>query len=296
MRSDDIVWSAWKHAVNITQFVRPEPGFGLKMSDRKLIDRISDVATAGGKLTETDKIPETKTTVTQGSVIVYEFGNSVPYTSKLEALSEFSVDNIWTVALRNDMAKALNTACAEAFTGCQIKATPTGTTGSPTTTFDTDGTCSNAATRNLSMTDVKNVVDYMSETLYTPFYDGENYICIGPRSSLRCIFDDSDFVEAAKYGDPERLFAGEVGRIYKTRFIEDNQGFATTIGSYKGQCVFFGADAVAECVAINEEIRAKIPGDYGRDKGVAWYFLGGWAEVWNTATAGQAKIVHVTSA
>lgn len=41
-------------------------------------------------------------------------------------------------------------------------------------------------------------------------------------------------------------------------------------GGLSNWAFFFGGDTVAEAVAIPEEIRGKIPGDYGRDKGVAW--------------------------
>jgi hypothetical protein len=42
---------------------------------------------------------------------------------------------------------------------------------------------------------------------------------------------------------------------------------------------FFGDDTVAEAIAVMEEMRGKIPGDYGRSKGVAWYYLGGFGLV-----------------
>ena len=35
-------------------------------------------------------------------------------------------------------------------------------------------------------------------------------------------------------------------------------------------------DTVAEAIAVPEEMRGKIPTDYGRSKGVAWYYLGGF--------------------
>ena len=62
--------------------------------------------------------------------------------------------------------------------------------------------------------------------------------------------------------------------------------------SYKGEAIFFGADPMIEGVAVAEEMRSKIPTDYGRDKGLAWYFLGNWSLTYDTATAGEAKIVH----
>ena len=42
---------------------------------------------------------------------------------------------------------------------------------------------------------------------------------------------------------------------------------------------FLGEDTVAEAVAIPEEIRGKIPTDFGRSRGIAWYYLGGFGIV-----------------
>ena len=55
---------------------------------------------------------------------------------------------------------------------------------------------------------------------------------------------------------------------------------------------FFGNDTVAEAIAVPEEMRGKIPTDYGRSKGVAWYYLGGFGIVHNSTTApGNARVV-----
>ena len=43
------------------------------------------------------------------------------------------------------------------------------------------------------------------------------------------------------------------------------------------EAFFFGADTVMEAIVIPPEIRGKIPGDFGRDKGVAWYSIEGFA-------------------
>ena len=49
-----------------------------------------------------------------------------------------------------------------------------------------------------------------------------------------------------------------------------------------------------EAIAIPEEIRGKIPSDYGRSKGVAWYYLGGFGLVHTVAA--QARIMEWASA
>ena len=42
---------------------------------------------------------------------------------------------------------------------------------------------------------------------------------------------------------------------------------------------FFGQDTVAEGMAVAEEMRGKIPSDFGRDRGIAWYYIGGFGIV-----------------
>jgi len=279
------------------QFIRPEPGYGAHKSDKVLFDRISNVAVGGGTISELSKMPEDSVSITQGTVTVNEYGNSIPFTGKLDQLSEFNVDNILQKALMNDMAKVLDRAVGQVFQACQVKATPTGTTAAPTTTFDEDGTISTAATRDLQSFDVKEVVDRMKSVYFTPKYDGENYICITSVGGARALKDDPDWEDAAKYGEPERLFAGEIGRYYGVRFVEEANVLSNTMGTsgFKGEQIYFGEDPAVEGVAVPEELRVKIPQDYGRDQGIAWYSLLGWALTFSTANAGEAKVVQMTS-
>jgi hypothetical protein len=48
--------------------------------------------------------------------------------------------------------------------------------------------------------------------------------------------------------------------------------------------MFFGDDPVTEAPVIPEEVRAKLPEDYGRDKGAAWYYLGGFGNSYPDAS------------
>jgi hypothetical protein len=57
---------------------------------------------------------------------------------------------------------------------------------------------------------------------------------------------------------------------------------------------FFGDDTVAEGIVVPEEMRGKIPSDYGRSRGIAWYYLGGFGIVHTTAA--QGRIVKWDSA
>lgn len=288
--------------MKFAQFTRPEPGFGKNKGEKIQFNRISKVQDNGGAISELAAMPETKFVITQGEVVVTEYGNSIPYTGKLDALSEFSVDNITTKALKDDQALTLDTAIGTEFKTCKVKYTPTGTADNPTGTIVTTGTVAATATRHCETFDVKTIVDYMKDTLFVPKFSGMikdgYYCCIASTGFLRTIKDDDDFIEAVKYGRPEDLYYGEVGMYEGVRFIEQVNGLTSTIGAaatYKGEALFFGDDAIVEGIALAPEIRAKIPEDYGRSKGVAWYAILGYSLTYDTATAGEARIVHVTS-
>jgi len=69
----------------------------------------SDVSTQGGRLNENERMPETGFTISQKSGVVYEFGNSVPYSNKLDNFSAHPVKQIIHKALKNDATKAFET-------------------------------------------------------------------------------------------------------------------------------------------------------------------------------------------
>ena len=287
------------------QFTRMEKAIGKGKGDTVDFNKVSNIQTAGGSISEASRIPESNILIRRGQLVMQEYGNSIPYTGKLDDLSEFSVDNLITMALRNDMAKTLDSAVASKFKESDISYTPTSSSAG---TFDVDGTVNTTATANLSVFHVKEIVDAMKTGIYSsvgtgnpvPPWDGENYICIASVKALRGIKDDPDFEEVMKYADPERLLTGEVGRFYGVRFIETNHTSSLSNGvgtsSVLGEAIFFGSDPVIEAVAVAEEIRAKIPEDYGRSKGVAWYGLMGFENVWDFSTDSEDHIVVVRSA
>lgn len=278
------------------QFVRVEPGFGKHKGEKLLFDRMISNYSYRGPISELDRMPEGEVQFGQGEIIADEYGLAMPWTGKLENLSEFSVNDQVQKALRDDMVRQLDTACGNVFTSATIKYVPTGTSGSPTGTFET--TLSTTATRDVSVFDVKEIIDALSGTYWAEKYDGQNYICIANRKFLRKIMDDADWQDAKKYGDPEALFSGETGRLYGCRFVEENNVLSSTLGStsYAAEAVFFGADPVVEGVVVPEEFRQKVSVDYGRDHGLAWYFLGGWSLTWEDSSPGRVKVIHLTSA
>lgn len=289
------------------QFTRVEPGFGKNSSDTLNFDKMSNVQTQGGPITEFQDIPETKMLVRKGSLILTEWGNSIPYTGKLEALAEFDPENITHKGLMNDMAKVMDKGVADTLATGSIFYTPTAVDAQD---WETDGAVDTVGSANFNYFHLKEIIDAMrtgfsgiiSPALnpVPPFPDG-NYVAILSVKAFRGLFDDPDFVNAAKYSYPREYFYGEIDEVvYNCRIIVSNNvnalpnlaGTSTKTGSG----FFFGDDTIIEGVAIKEELRAKLPVKYGRDKGIAWYGLLNFQRVWDATVDGEEHGVYLTSA
>lgn len=280
------------------QFVKPEAGYGKKKGDNITITRVSNLSVpTSGKLTENEKIPEDTLSITTVSITVSEWGRSVPFTSFADDLSKFNLENIIQRALRDQMKLVMDNAAADAFQTAQVKAIPD---GAASIVFDTDGTASTTATVNMNFYHVEQIRDYLFSTLNVPPFEGDDYIGLVSTKAKRGVMSDDAFETWHKYTDPQAKYNSEIGRLENIRFIEVNNTGALSgslgSGGVLGEAVIFGADAVAMAVVSDPELRAAIPQDFGRSKAVAWYGVLEFGIIWDTANAGEARIVHVTSA
>lgn len=273
------------------QFTTPEPAAGKKSGDKVFYNKVSNIATQGGTLTETSTIPKSSYTITQGTLTMLEYGMSIDYTEKLETLGDISTREQVIEVLSNDMAKVLDSAAAVQFQTSDYKAVCE-TTAS--TVFSSNGVAGTGAAASMSDKNVRDIIDEMKANNF-PFFDAQgNYICIGSTNAIRGLYDF--FESKALQTTMAPLAQGEVGNYYKCRFIEETNRLSNTLNSSTyGEAVFFGADAVRQGIAVMEEIRQKIAEDYGRDRGTAWYALLGFQKVWDFSTDGESRIIHVTS-
>jgi len=270
----------------------------------------SDVATRGAALVETTVMPETNFTITQGTMTITEYGNSVPYTGKLDDLSEHPVKEIINKVLKTDAKKAFDIAAWTQFNATKLRAVPTGGTSTNAVTLTTDGTAT--LTNNVAMgkEHVKDIVDKMKERNIPP-YMGDDYISISHPSTFRPFKNELETLHQYTDSGFQMILNGEMGRYENTRFVEQTsipKGGAANSGSFapltdtadawdnaKSSWAFwFGADTVAEGIACPEEMRGKIPSDFGRSRGIAWYYLGGFGLVHTVAA--QSRIVKWDSA
>lgn len=279
------------------QFVKPEPGYGKKSGDTITISRISNlVVPSSGQLQENMKIPEDVLTITTVAITVTEWGRSIPYTGFAEDLSMFDIENVCQRALKDQMKLIMDNAAAASFKTAQIVATATGVAS---ISFATNGVAPAQAQANLQMYHVEQIRDYMFSTLHVPPYEGDDYVALVSTKAKRGLVNDPAWETWHKYTDPESKWNGEIGRIENIRFVEVNNTSALSgsigLNGVCGQAIFFGADAVAMAVVLDPELRAAIPGDYGRQRGVAWYGILNFGMVWTTANPGEARTVFLSS-
>lgn len=282
----------------LMQFVKPEPGYGKKKGDTINITRVSNVTVpSNSTLTENVRIPEDSISLSTQAITVGENGRAIPYTSLSLDLAHFDLESAIQAKLRDQLKLSLDIDASDAFSAGQVKAIPTALA---TTTFDTDGTASSPATVNLNMYHVESIRDYLFSTLNVDPFMGDDYMAVIATKAKRGLIRDPQWEQWKKYTDPSAKFNGEIGRIENIRFIESNHTSSLSgslgTGSVLGEGFFFGRDPVVMAVAQDPELRAKESEDYGRSKGVAWYGVYGFGQVWSdSSTAGEARVVHLTS-
>lgn len=270
------------------QFCDAREAFGLGKGDTFNWNVYSDVASQGGTLEETLQMPETNFTITQASLTINEYGNSVPFTKKLDDLSEHPVTEIIHKVLKNDARKALDTGAYNQFSATQLTAVGTDAT---TVEFTVDGVPDSNNNSAMLRAHIREISDELVER-DIPTFDGVNYFCIGRPRTFRSFKTELEGVHQYVSEGWHVVMNGEKGRYEGIRFVEQTNIAAVSNFSTNGasdEAFFLGADTVVEAIAIPEEIRGKIPTDFGRSRGIAWYALLGYGIVHTVAA--QSRII-----
>jgi len=274
-----------------------DDAIGLHKGDTYRWNVYSSIGNNGGPLGETQRMPESSFTIAQRSLTIEEFGMSVPFTQKVEYLGEHDVKDVIEKTLKDAARKTLDRMAAYQFFQTPLRVAPTSGTSTTAVTLTTNS--ATATTNNVAMgaDHVKAIVDIMKER-NIPAYEGDDYAAISHPTTLRGFKNDLETIHQYTDTGIAMIFAGEVGRYESVRFIEQNElpkghandaAFSTSSASANyvytatddawnnaksSWCAFFGNDNVIEAIAVPEEIRGKIPNDYGRDNGVAYYYMG----------------------
>lgn len=286
-------------ATKFLQFVDTEPGYSAGKGETVTITRIKNIAEPSNpRFDERERVPIDAFQLSTTSITVKYFGRGIEYTEKAQLLNSFDLKDKIQRKLKQQMQLAMDSSAAFAFKSGKVKFIPTGLSSG---VFDTDGTPSTAASVNGTVAHIKIIRDYLTDTLHVPGWGGgEEFIGAFSTKFLRGIKNDPEFVEAHKYTSPEYLMTGEIGKVENVRLIEINHtnALANNKGTsgVLGEGVIFGEDACSMAVAMDPELRAAIPGNFGLSRAVAWLGLLEFGQPWGDSNAdGEARVVHVTS-
>ena len=303
--------TALKFQIKFRQFCDAKSAVGKNKSDTFNWNIYLDVATQGGTVTETNVAPETTYTVVQGTLTVDEMLNSIPYTGKLDDLSMHPIKEIINGRLKVDAAKAFDIQAHAEFNKTPLRAAAyAGTSTSALAALATDSISVTTNAVAFNKEHVGAMIDMMKERNIGPYVQ-DDYYAIGWPSTFRTMKNSLESVHQYTTEGLKLIMNAEIGRYENCRFVEQThipKGGAydsttwnasthtadTWDGGTSDWLFFFGGDAVVEGIVVPEEMRAKIPTNYGLSKGIAWYYLGGFGIVRNDAT--QATIVKWDSA
>lgn len=280
------------------QFATVKKEFGKNSGETFNWPRIGNVSTIGGTLVETNTMHESDPTISWGTGSVNEIGNSIPFTFKMEALSQLDVVNAMKGALLDDAKKVIDGLIERKFNSCVLRYV-----GSSTTTYalTTNGAATATNTSALNSYHVRKMRLELEKRNVREF-DSNGFAMI-------CSIEALESLEGAIEGTYQytelgikKVFTGEVGQLHGVRFIKD--GYASrytydasartsTAKSWAGgnslDAYMFGKPTVIEAVSIPEGIRVKVPTDFGRSKGIAWYAILGHQIMWGDSAADQAN-------
>jgi N4-gp56 family major capsid protein len=254
---------------------------------------IYDNLTKGGNLTEGTRMQTQALSGSLKQITVGERGNAIAV-SELALNSSF--DDIMasaTTLLGRDYALVLDCELRDvALSGTNIVYARKKDGSAVTTRATLIAECT------LKVSTIKDAIEILS-TGNTPKFPGNYYICFVHPHQSRGLRDDSAWIEASKYGAPDQLFTGEIGKIDDTRFIETslmtNGAVASTDPAYDAdlvtgaagnqvnvyRAVIFGEAYYGVAWALPVELRDNGVQDFGREHGLAWYSIWGTGKLHN---------------
>ena len=282
------------------QFCAIKEAFGKNQGDTVNWLKVSNASAYGGTVAETATIPETTLPLALGTVSIAEYGLAIPFTFRLEALSQFDINQLVKGALLDDNVKVIDGVVEREF-----NKTPNVYCGTSTSTgtFYTASSCTETNTSVLNTYHINRMAAYLRDA-NVPGFPGLNgdYVFICAPNQMQELKNAMTGIQQYTELGYKYIANGEVGRFNGIRFVEENfatkyvfsaaDRTATAISWTKGQSgpgYMFGSPTVREAVALPEEIRIKNPTDYGRSKGIAWYGMFGWAIEWDSTA--NARIV-----
>jgi len=242
--------------------------------------KIANLAPGGMLPSETSPIPKQKYSDSIVSIQVHEYGNAVQMSKRaLEASFRNMMQDAATL-LGRDYGLTVDRVCRDAFlsTGNKQYMTSSAGNGKPA---DGEGTTIGQVNGTFSAYAIKNAIETLKTNNAPMVVRGGDqfYVCAAHPHQIRSLRDDPDWLNAVRYGNPQLLYNGEVGRFENVIFLETTQ-MPILVGAGKGganvyRAVVWGSEPVgfAETVPfglVNDGVE-----DFGRLVSIGWYSIFG---------------------
>lgn len=278
------------------KYLTPEPGFGKKKGESITITRILRLPLAN-RVNETDRLPGGRPAIETKTVKISEWGYKVPMTTWENDLTFYDLPNEIESVLRDQIELTMDVMAADVFKMTPIKYVPLSTGFN----LDTDGSATGVSDRNLSVSDLRSIHDYLSGDLKAPAHANKKYVGILSTQAARGLKNDPEYKDWLAPTTSQPLMDGVLKDIEGFTLIESNNfgyerdalaKFAGT-STTTGEAVFFGADAAGLLEIQSPEIRMGVKEDLGRFYEVGWVGKLEGFHTWEKASL--ARVVHVTS-
>jgi len=255
------------------------------------------VETRGRRITELEDIPRTRAPLSLRSVTVTEWGNSIPTTRKLLELAAEPVEEIVKKQLEEDCAMVLDGGAYEQYVATPIKVGPAGGDSPDEITVATNGTAPVINNSALTLNHALGIELDMREG-DVPTYAHGDYYAIGRPTAFKGIRKQLDGINQYTESGISMIRSGEIGKYHGVRFVEQtaqarSEDFAGN-NYLSDEVFFFGDDATVEACVTPEEVQTAIPSGFGRNRAIAWFYMGEFALTYDQAA--EARIWHWTSA
>lgn len=280
------------------QLCNPPTGgaLGRKRGDTVQYTFYPNISSAGGELTETERVPRRTITPIKATYTIKEYGNSLDWTESVEELSRLDSESDFIKALVDDYRKLDNSLAFDEFEATEWFFVP----NTSADEFDTDNSPSSTANDTFDHAKLRAMVKRAEKNLI-PKFDGENYVFASGVDSIDAIAYDTVVSGAlSNAGAGRSALNGEVGVLAGCRLVKDSHkatfiggSAAATLALDKGHLV--GADAVIHEVAAPVELRAE-DDDFGRFVAVAYLWRGCFKKILSQDTHSQEHVIKVASA
>lgn len=280
--------------VQFPKFASVEPGYGRNKGQSVTITRVLALALAG-RVTEADRLPSGRPVIQTKSVSVSEWGFKIPWTNYEAKLTHYELPPVFESKLREQMTLTQDKMVADAAKLTPVKYRPMLAGG----VITTNGAFSGVSDKNLDISDLRVLHDYMRQTLKVPYFRNGKYVGILSTRAARGIKNDPLYESWQSPTTAEPFLNGSLKDVEGFILLETNHAASLAdlagTSTVLGEAMFFGADAFGMLMVQEPEIRMSLPlqDDLGRFREVGWHGIMEAFLVWETAAL--ARAIHVGS-